>query len=193
MRSLGYCALVHALDPATFTAMSVRKMRTGLPWYRAPMVGGNQKRAGLFVLGPRGDESRRRAASAAEDPLLDVVVLPHEKLIGIAGRVPALRRIVTTTRFAGPFASGNLPAPLSSTFALVSHASWNGKSSQYLSLMKAGSTTSRTTAGKEEETLRTPLRTALTQLVLAGWPRTRIMHTVTEELRQRLREKGIEA
>jgi GntR family transcriptional regulator len=42
--------------------------------------------------------------------------------------------------------------------------------------------TSRTTAGKQEEALRAPLRTALTQLVLAGWPRTRIMHLVAEEL-----------
>jgi GntR family transcriptional regulator len=43
--------------------------------------------------------------------------------------------------------------------------------------------TSRTAAAKEEEELRAPLRTALTQLVLAGLPRTQIMNMVAEELR----------
>ncbi len=42
--------------------------------------------------------------------------------------------------------------------------------------------TSRTVAGRREEELRTPLRTALTQLVLAGLPRTQILHMVTDEL-----------
>lgn len=42
--------------------------------------------------------------------------------------------------------------------------------------------TSRTGAPKKEAELRTPLRTALTQLVLAGLPRTQIMHMVAEEL-----------
>jgi GntR family transcriptional regulator len=47
--------------------------------------------------------------------------------------------------------------------------------------------TSRTAAAKEEEELRTPLRTALTQLVLAGLPRTQIMTIVAEELRTLLK------
>jgi GntR family transcriptional regulator len=46
---------------------------------------------------------------------------------------------------------------------------------------------SRTTPGKPEHELRTPLRTALTQLVLAGLPRTRIMDMVAEELRNLLK------
>ncbi len=36
---------------------------------------------------------------------------------------------------------------------------------------------------KPEEEMRTPLRTALTQLVLSGLPRTQIMNIVAEELR----------
>jgi GntR family transcriptional regulator len=47
--------------------------------------------------------------------------------------------------------------------------------------------TSRTAAAKGEAELRTPLRTALTQLVLAGLPRTQIMNMVTEELRTLLK------
>lgn len=43
--------------------------------------------------------------------------------------------------------------------------------------------TSRKGAPKKEEELRTPLRTALTQLVLAGLPRSQIMNIVAEELR----------
>jgi GntR family transcriptional regulator len=43
--------------------------------------------------------------------------------------------------------------------------------------------TSRTGVVKKAEELRTPLRTALTQLVLAGLPRTQIMSIVAEELR----------
>jgi GntR family transcriptional regulator len=43
--------------------------------------------------------------------------------------------------------------------------------------------TSRTSAGKNEEELRVPLRTALTQLVLVGLPRTQILNMVAEELR----------
>jgi DNA-binding transcriptional regulator YhcF (GntR family) len=42
---------------------------------------------------------------------------------------------------------------------------------------------SRTIAGKNDDALRTPLRTALTQLVLAGMPRALIMSMVSEELR----------
>jgi GntR family transcriptional regulator len=45
---------------------------------------------------------------------------------------------------------------------------------------------SRTVAAKGEAELRAPLRTALTQLVLAGLPRTQIMNMVTEELRNLL-------
>jgi GntR family transcriptional regulator len=47
---------------------------------------------------------------------------------------------------------------------------------------------SRTAAAREEEDLRTPLRTALTQFVLAGWPRMRILNMVDEELRGLLKE-----
>jgi GntR family transcriptional regulator len=47
--------------------------------------------------------------------------------------------------------------------------------------------TSRTAAAKGESELRAPLRTALTQLVLAGLPKTQIMHMVTEELRTLLK------
>jgi GntR family transcriptional regulator len=43
--------------------------------------------------------------------------------------------------------------------------------------------TSRTAAGKDEEKLRTPLRTALTQLILAGLSRRQILNLVGEELR----------
>jgi GntR family transcriptional regulator len=43
--------------------------------------------------------------------------------------------------------------------------------------------TSRTSAGKKDEELRTPLRTALTQLVIAGLPRKTIAKIVDEELR----------
>jgi GntR family transcriptional regulator len=43
--------------------------------------------------------------------------------------------------------------------------------------------TSRTAAGKSEESLRIPLRAALTQLILAGMPKTRIINMVAEELR----------
>jgi GntR family transcriptional regulator len=43
--------------------------------------------------------------------------------------------------------------------------------------------TARIAAGKSAEMLRIPLRTALTQLVLAGFPRTHIMNMVAEELR----------
>jgi GntR family transcriptional regulator len=46
---------------------------------------------------------------------------------------------------------------------------------------------SRTTAAKGETELRVPLRTALTQLVLAGLPRTQIMNMVVEELRTLLK------
>jgi GntR family transcriptional regulator len=42
--------------------------------------------------------------------------------------------------------------------------------------------TSRTAAAKGEAELRAPLRTALTQLVLAGLRKAQIMHLVTEEL-----------
>jgi GntR family transcriptional regulator len=42
--------------------------------------------------------------------------------------------------------------------------------------------TSRTAASRSEEELRTPLRTALTQLVLAGMPRAQIMRLVSDEL-----------
>ena len=43
---------------------------------------------------------------------------------------------------------------------------------------------SRTAAvGQTDDELRRPLRTALTQLVLAGLPRTRILNIVSEELR----------
>jgi GntR family transcriptional regulator len=47
---------------------------------------------------------------------------------------------------------------------------------------------SRTAAARDEEELRTPLRTALTQLILAGWPRKRILNMVDEELRGLLKE-----
>jgi GntR family transcriptional regulator len=47
--------------------------------------------------------------------------------------------------------------------------------------------TSRKGAVKRDAELRTPLRTALTQLVLAGLPKTEIMHMVAEELRGLLR------
>jgi GntR family transcriptional regulator len=43
--------------------------------------------------------------------------------------------------------------------------------------------TSRMSAAKNDEALRTPLRTALTQLVLAGLPRKAIVKIVDEELR----------
>jgi GntR family transcriptional regulator len=43
--------------------------------------------------------------------------------------------------------------------------------------------TSRTASAKTEGELRTPLRTALTQLVLAGLPRAEIMNIVADELR----------
>jgi len=46
---------------------------------------------------------------------------------------------------------------------------------------------SRTAAGKKDEELRTPLRIALTQLVLAGLPRAQIMNMVAEELRSLLK------
>jgi GntR family transcriptional regulator len=42
---------------------------------------------------------------------------------------------------------------------------------------------SRTGTVKPEEELRVPLRTALTQLVLAGLPKSQIMNIVAEELR----------
>jgi GntR family transcriptional regulator len=42
--------------------------------------------------------------------------------------------------------------------------------------------TSRTSAAKNDEELRSPLRTALTQLVLAGLPRKSILKIVDEEL-----------
>ena len=42
---------------------------------------------------------------------------------------------------------------------------------------------SRTAAERTEDELRTPLRTALTQLVLAGLPRAEIMSIVADELR----------
>lgn len=42
---------------------------------------------------------------------------------------------------------------------------------------------SQPAAAPKEADLRAPLRTALTQLVLAGWPRTRILDLVAEELR----------
>ncbi len=43
--------------------------------------------------------------------------------------------------------------------------------------------TSRTIERKNDDALRTPLRTALTQLILAGLPRAKIMIMVSEELR----------
>jgi GntR family transcriptional regulator len=43
--------------------------------------------------------------------------------------------------------------------------------------------TSRTASVKKDEELRIPLRTALTQLVLTGLPRTQIMNMVADELR----------
>jgi GntR family transcriptional regulator len=46
---------------------------------------------------------------------------------------------------------------------------------------------SRTSGSGREEELRTPLRTALTQLVLSGLPKTEIMHMVAEELRGLMR------
>ena len=42
---------------------------------------------------------------------------------------------------------------------------------------------SRTMTGRSDDELRRPLRTALTQLVLAGLPRGRILSIVTDELR----------
>jgi GntR family transcriptional regulator len=47
----------------------------------------------------------------------------------------------------------------------------------------SGAVVTSRTAVQEEEVLRVPLRTALTQLVLAGFPRTQIMSIVAEELR----------
>jgi DNA-binding transcriptional regulator YhcF (GntR family) len=47
--------------------------------------------------------------------------------------------------------------------------------------------TSRTAVIKQEVELRTPLRTALTQLILAGLPKTQIMNIVADELRSLLR------
>src|SRR5262249_55174207 len=47
----------------------------------------------------------------------------------------------------------------------------------------AGAVVISRTAAKGEAELRPPLRTALTQLVLAGLSRAQIMHLVTEELR----------
>jgi GntR family transcriptional regulator len=46
---------------------------------------------------------------------------------------------------------------------------------------------SRTTLERTEDELRTPLRTALTRLVLAGLPRSEIMGMVTQELRALLK------
>ena len=51
----------------------------------------------------------------------------------------------------------------------------------------SGTVVTSRTAAKGEAELRTPLRTALTQLVLAGLPRAQIMHMVTEELRTLLK------
>lgn len=42
---------------------------------------------------------------------------------------------------------------------------------------------SRTSAARPEDELRVPLRTALTQLVLAGFPRKQILTIVADELR----------
>jgi GntR family transcriptional regulator len=42
---------------------------------------------------------------------------------------------------------------------------------------------SRTTTEQNEEEMRKPLRTVLTQLVLSGLPKTRILRIVTDELR----------
>ena len=42
---------------------------------------------------------------------------------------------------------------------------------------------SRTTTERSEGELLRPLRTALTQLILAGWPSNRILNTVENELR----------
>ena len=42
---------------------------------------------------------------------------------------------------------------------------------------------SRTTAERSESELLRPLRTALTHLLLAGWPSSRIVDTVQQELR----------
>jgi GntR family transcriptional regulator len=47
----------------------------------------------------------------------------------------------------------------------------------------SGAVVTSRTAVKQEQELRTPLRTALTQLVLAGLSRTQIMNLVTDELR----------
>jgi GntR family transcriptional regulator len=48
---------------------------------------------------------------------------------------------------------------------------------------------SRTTSEQNEDELRKPLRSALTQLVLSGMPMVRIMRMVTDELR--LLTKGV--
>jgi GntR family transcriptional regulator len=50
---------------------------------------------------------------------------------------------------------------------------------------------SRTVSGRNEGELRTPLRTALTQLVLTGMPRAQIMRLVSDELAGLL--KGVKA
>jgi len=42
---------------------------------------------------------------------------------------------------------------------------------------------SRTTTEQNEDEMRKPLRTALTQLVLSGFPKSRILRMVTDELR----------
>lgn len=42
---------------------------------------------------------------------------------------------------------------------------------------------SRTTTEQNEDQMRKPLRTALTQLVLSGLPKSRILRVVTDELR----------
>jgi GntR family transcriptional regulator len=47
----------------------------------------------------------------------------------------------------------------------------------------SGAVVSSRTAVKQEQELRTPLRTALTQLVLAGLSKTQIMNVVADELR----------
>jgi GntR family transcriptional regulator len=46
---------------------------------------------------------------------------------------------------------------------------------------------SRTSSERTEDELRRPLRTALTQLVLAGLPRAEIMNIITDELRKLLK------
>jgi GntR family transcriptional regulator len=47
----------------------------------------------------------------------------------------------------------------------------------------SGAVVTSRTAMKQEQKLRTPLRTALTQLVLAGFSKTQIMNMVSDELR----------